>query len=126
MTRVLAHALTAAYGGALPLAHSSAMPRDQHRYRITVTPVETNGQQCTGRCTIEFEQRSEHDWMRQLESAQSRRTLSCNADATVVVAAGLLRTLADQCKQTPAHPLATLQPQLDELLGKLDQLQHGS
>ncbi|WP_305804411.1 DUF3861 family protein [Stenotrophomonas sp. YIM B06876] len=97
-----------------------------HRYRITVTPIESNGQQCTGRCTIEFEQRSEHDWMRQLESAQSRRTLSCNADATVVVATGLLRALADQCKQAPAHPLSTLQPHLDALLDKLEQLQHRS
>lgn len=96
-----------------------------HRYRITVTPIESDGQQCSGRCTIEFEQRSEHDWMRLLESAQGQRKLSCNEDATLIVASGLLRTLSRHPNASAGNPLSSLQPELDQLLAKLEQLQHG-
>ncbi|MCD9087751.1 DUF3861 family protein [Stenotrophomonas sp. SY1] len=98
------------------------MSYSKHRYRITVTPIETDGKQCSGRCTIEFEQRSQYNWMRQLESAQSQRRLSCNDDASVVVVTGLLETLAESTAR-PDSPLATLQPELDQLLHKLQQLQ---
>ncbi len=96
-----------------------------HRYRITVTPIQSDGQQCSGRCTIEFEQHSEHDWMRLLESAQAQRRLSCNEDATLVVTSGLLRTLVNPQNRNTPNPLANLQPELDQLLAKLEKLQHG-
>ncbi|MBJ7517408.1 MAG: DUF3861 domain-containing protein, partial [Stenotrophomonas sp.] len=37
------------------------------RYRLTVTPIEKDGLQCSGRCTIEVEHRAQRDWMRLLE-----------------------------------------------------------
>lgn len=91
-----------------------------HRYRITVTPIQGDGQQCTGRCTLEFEQRSQHDWMQHFECAQRQRRLSCNDDASLVVVAGLLANLSAADKA--GTPLATLQPELDTLLAKLDVL----
>ncbi|WP_250065165.1 DUF3861 family protein [Stenotrophomonas mori] len=94
------------------------MSSNTHRYRITVTPVEADGAQCSGRCTIEFEQRSPRDWMHALEGAQRQRLLSCNEDATAVVATGLLETLAGASRD-PEHPLGALQPELDGLLAKL-------
>lgn len=39
------------------------------RYRISVTPIEKDGLQCTGRCTIELEHRASRDLMRLLEAA---------------------------------------------------------
>lgn len=33
------------------------------RYRISVTPIEKDGLQCTGRCTIELEHRASRDLM---------------------------------------------------------------
>lgn len=92
-----------------------------HRYRITVTPVEADGLPCTGRCTIEFEQRSPRNWMRELEGVQGRRQLSCNEVASVVVATGLLETLSAAAGDE-AHLLAALQPELDGLLTKLQAL----
>lgn len=98
------------------------MSSPKHRYRVTVTPIETDGQQCSGRCTIEFEQRSQYNWMHQLEAAQGHRRLSCNEDAGVVVATGLLRTLAESANR-PGSLLGELQPELDQLLAKLQRLQ---
>ncbi|WP_159095973.1 DUF3861 family protein, partial [Xanthomonas fragariae] len=43
------------------------------RYRITVTPIESDGRPCNDRCTIEFEQRARADWMRLLEELHLRR-----------------------------------------------------
>src|SRR5690606_3335999 len=97
------------------------MTRSKHRYRISVTPIETDGQQCIGRCSIEFEQHSQHSWMHELESAQRLRRLSCNDDASLVVVTGLLTALAEASVRTDS-PLATLQPELDQLLLKLDGL----
>ena len=47
------------------------MPNDTHRYRITVTPIENDGLQCNGRCTIEFEHACHDDWMRILENSSA-------------------------------------------------------
>ncbi len=99
------------------------MSISKHRYRISVTPIETDGQQCSGRCSIEFEQRSQYNWMHQLESAQGQRRLSCNEDAGVVVVTGLLETLAESAAK-PGNLLSVLQPELDQLLHKLQQLQN--
>jgi len=106
---------------ALPQRPDAAMTRSKHRYRISVTPIETDGQQCTGRCSIEFEQHSQHSWMRKFESAQRLRRLSCNDDASLVVVTGLLTALAEASVRADS-PLATLQPELDQLLHKLDGL----
>jgi len=97
------------------------MTSSKHRYRITVTPIETDGQQCSGRCTIEFEQRSQYSWMQAFESAQRQRRLSCNDDASLVVATGLLTGLAEAATRDDS-PLAALQPELDQLLQKLGNL----
>ncbi|MGE8281986.1 MAG: DUF3861 family protein [Stenotrophomonas sp.] len=98
------------------------MSSPKHRYRITVTPIETDGQQCSGRCTIEFEQRSQYNWMRQLETAQGQRRLGCNDDAGVIVTTGLLESLSESSAK-PGSLLALLQPELDQLLAKLQRLQ---
>ncbi|MGB3392336.1 MAG: DUF3861 family protein [Stenotrophomonas sp.] len=90
-----------------------------HRYRITVTPIEADGLPCDGRCTIEFEQRSPRNWMRELEGTQ--RQLSCNEAASAMVAAGLLETLAASAGND-AHLLAALQPELGGLITKLQAL----
>ncbi len=97
------------------------MTSSKHRYRISVTPIETDGQQCSDRCSIEFEQCSKSSWMRELESAQRLRRLSCNDDASLVVVTGLLTGLAEASLRAD-NPLAALQPELDQLLHKLDGL----
>lgn len=97
------------------------MSSSKHRYRITVTPIEPDGLQCSGRCTIEFEQRSPQNWMHQLETAQRQRRLSCNEVASAVVATGLLENLASITRDGD-NVLSLLQPELDGLLGKLAQL----
>ena len=121
MGRRLAPAAWPAYGGRQFPVAPHAMSSSKHRYRITVTPIEADGLQCSGRCTIEFEQRSPRNWMRELEGAQRQRRLSCNEDAGVVVATGLLETLAAAAREG-GHPLAALQPELDGLIAKLQAL----
>lgn len=111
-----------AYGGLIPPDPHTVMSAHTHRYRITVTPIETDGQQCTGRCTLEFDQRSPYSWMKHFEQAQRQRRLSCNDDASLVVATGLLHTLA-AASSKPGSALDNLQPELDQLLLKLEQLQ---
>lgn len=98
------------------------MSRNTHRYRITVMPIQGDGLPCTGRCTLEFEQRGQRDWMQHFECAQRQRRLSCNDDASVVVAAGLLASLSSTAAKADS-PLRCLQPELDLLLAKLDRLQ---
>lgn len=118
----LAPSSAPAYGEAPFLPRTdSAMSSRMHRYRITVTPIESDGLQCSGRCTIEFEQRSPQNWMHQLEAAQSQRRLSCNEVASAVVATGLLENLASIARQGD-NVLSALHPELDALLGKLAQL----
>ncbi len=121
MVQRLAPAPVPAYGGTHPPTDAANMSNSKHRYRITVTPIETDGQQCSGRCTIEFEQRSPYSWMQQFESAQRQRRLSCNEDASIVVLTGLLQSLAEATAK-PGSTLSTLQPELDQLLHKLQQL----
>lgn len=121
MGRRLARAACRAYGDDQATATSHVMSSSKHRYRITVTPIEADGLQCSGRCTIEFEQRSPRNWMHELEDAQRQRRLSCNEAAGAVVATGLLEALAVAARDD-AHPLAALQPELDVLIAKLQAL----
>ena len=97
------------------------MSSSKHRYRITVTPIEADGLPSSGRCTIEFEQRSPQNWMHQLEHAQSQRRLSCNDVTSIVVATGLLENLAVSARDND-NLLSLLQPELDGLLAKLAKL----
>ena len=93
------------------------------RYRISVTPIEKDGLQCTGRCTIELEHRASRDLMRLLEAAPRTAGLSGDERATVVIATQLLRDLAQRHADEPSHPLTVLQPQLDEVLAALESIQ---
>jgi len=93
----------------------------RQRYRITVTPIETDGRPCSGRCTIEFEQRASENWMHALETLQRQRGLSGDACAAFAVATGMLKELALQGGEGQ-HTIASLQPQLDQLLDRVGQL----
>ena len=66
------------------------MSNQSHRYRITVTPVESDGLQCQGRCTIEFEHACHDDWMRILESMQRQRGFSGDERAALTIGTKLL------------------------------------
>jgi hypothetical protein len=99
------------------------MASPSQRYRITVTPIEKDGLQCSGRCTIELEHRAQQDWMRLLEVARRQTGLSGDERAAAIVATQLLQDLARRHAEEPDHPLTALQPKLDEVLGALDAIQ---
>ncbi|MCC7634575.1 DUF3861 family protein [Stenotrophomonas rhizophila] len=103
---------------------SASPPGASQRYRITVTPIEKDGLPCSRRCTIELEHRAQQDWMRLLEAARRQTGLSGDERAAAIVATQLLHDLARRHAQDPTHPLSSLQPQLDEVLGALDRIQH--
>src|SRR5688500_9378168 len=69
------------------------MANDKHRYRITVTPIEQDGQACMGRCTIEFEHSCHDDWMRILEANQRQRGFTGDERAALVIGTKLLSGL---------------------------------
>ncbi|HBK46354.1 MAG TPA: DUF3861 domain-containing protein [Xanthomonadaceae bacterium] len=89
------------------------------RYRITVTPIETDGRPCSGRCTIEFEQRSQDDWMHALEKLQRQRDLSGDECAAFTVGTQLLKDLATRPQADAHRTLARLQPELRALLDRV-------
>lgn len=99
------------------------MTSPAQRYRITVTPIEKDGLQCSGRCTIELEHRAQQDWMRLLEVARRHTGLSGDERAAAIVATQLLHDLAHRHAQDATHPLTALQPQLDNVLQALDAIQ---
>ena len=101
------------------------MTSSSQRYRITVTPIEKDGLQCSGRCTIELEHRAQQDWMRLLEAARRQSGLSGDERAAAVGATQLLLDLAPRHATEPGPPLTALQPQLDEVLAALDAVQRG-
>lgn len=92
----------------------------RQRYRITVTPIESDGRPCTGRCTIEFEQRSRENWMRELEALQGRRELSGDECAALTVGTQLLKELADPDRGASRTAIARLEAELRGLLERLD------
>lgn len=87
------------------------MTSPSHRYRITVTPIESDGLPCSGRCTIEFEHRDADDWMRLLESVQRQRGLDGDERAALTIGLRLLDGLSSRHGDNPAF--ATLRPQLE-------------
>jgi hypothetical protein len=88
------------------------------RYRITITPLESDGRPCAGRCTIEFEQRSHENWMRRLEALQGQRRFSGDDCAALTVGTQLLKELAQA--RTDGHgALARIQPELQALLDRI-------
>jgi hypothetical protein len=106
-----------------PTAKAAMASSSSQRYRITVTPIEKDGLQCSGRCTIELEHRAQQDWMRLLEIARRNSGLSGDERAAAIVATQLLRDLAQRHADAPSHPLTVLQPQLDEVLAALESIQ---
>lgn len=91
-----------------------------HRYRITVTPVENDGLQCAGRCTIEFEQHSRDDWMRILEGIQRQRGLTGDERAALTVGSKLLSGLMQAHQQAGDDLFSDLRPHLEKFLAQLN------
>lgn len=96
------------------------MASSPQRYRITVTPVETGGLPCQGRCAIEFEQPCADDWMRVLESNQRIPGLSADERAALVIGARLLDGIARRHPALANDPLVGLRTPLAGLLARLD------
>jgi predicted nucleic acid-binding Zn ribbon protein len=120
MGSALAGAGARTYGGISPPV-TAVMSKQ--RYRITVTPIETDGRPCSGRCTIEFEQKSQQNWMRQLETLQRQRDLSGDECAAFTVGTALLKELAEQPRAHAHDTLARLRPELQALLEQLERIQ---
>ncbi len=97
------------------------MSNNAHRYRITVTPVEEDGLQCHGRCTIEFEHSCQDDWMRILESMQQQRGLSGDERAALTVGTQLLSGLMLLHRNDADDLFASLRPHMGEFLQGLKQ-----
>ncbi len=95
------------------------MPNDAHRYRITVTPIGNDGQQCSGRCTIEFEHTCHEDWMRILESTQRRRGLTGDERAALVVGTKLLSGLMLDHRTDTDDLFAPLRPHMATFIASL-------
>lgn len=89
------------------------------RYRITVTPLENDGHPCSGRCTIEFVQRSRENWMRQLEALQSRRLLTGDDCAALTIGTQLLKALTE-ARIDASDALAHIRPELQALLDRIE------
>lgn len=94
-----------------------------HRYRITVTPIENDGQPCTGRCGMEFEHAGNADWMRILEDMQYQPGLKGDQYTALVVGAELLADLDRSTGKTAAPMFAPLRPHLALFIKHLEQ--HG-
>lgn len=92
------------------------------RYRISVTPIEKDGLQCTGRCTIELEHRAGRDLMRLLEAAPRTAGVSGDERATLVIATQLLRDIVQRHAETEGHALAAIAAQVLPALDALEQL----
>lgn len=97
------------------------MANDKHRYRITVTPVEQDGQPCSGRCTIEFEHSCHDDWMRILEATQRQRGLTGDERAALVIGTKLLGGLMLKHHEDTDDLFAPLRPHMGEFIRSLKQ-----
>jgi|GEM_PF-1438586 len=112
----------AAYGGCVPTLRDDAMAARSTRYRLTITPIEKDGLQCSGRCTIEVEHRAQQDWMRLLENAPRLSGFGSDERAAVLVAAQILRDVLDRHQEDPSHPLAADTAAITAALDALDAL----
>ncbi|MBD9479605.1 DUF3861 domain-containing protein [Pseudoxanthomonas sp. PXM02] len=97
------------------------MSTTPHRYRITVTPIEDDGLQCNGRCTIEFEHGCHDDWMRILENVQRQRGFSGDERAALVVGTKLLSGLMLDHRKDSDDLFAGLRPPMMEFIQTLKQ-----
>lgn len=73
-----------------------------------MTPVETGGLPCVGRCSIEFEQACRDDWMQSVENNQRLRGFSGDERTALVIGTRILDSLMQ------AHP-----PSSDDLLAQM-------
>ncbi|HET6396564.1 MAG TPA: DUF3861 family protein [Pseudoxanthomonas sp.] len=94
------------------------MTSPSHRYRVTVTPVEKGGLPCSGRCSIEFEQASDQDWMRLVEGSQRLPGLSGDERTALAVGLRLLDGLARR-PRSGEDPLRELRAPLAALLARM-------
>lgn len=92
------------------------MANDSHRYRITVTPIASDGLQCQGRCTIEFEHGCHDDWMRILETMQQKRGFSGDERAALIVGTKLLSGLMLNHRKDADDVFAALRPHMSEFI----------
>ena len=107
--------------GPTPQADARIMANTSHRYRITVTPVESDGLPCQGRCTIEFEHSCHDDWMRILEAMQRQRGFSGDERAALTVGTKLLSGLMLQHRKDEDDLFAALRPHMGEFIKELKQ-----
>lgn len=92
------------------------MSNQNHHYRITVTPIEQDGLQCSGRCAIEFEHACHDDWMRILENVQLTRGFSGDERAALVVGTKLLSGLMLEHRRDADDLFAPLRPHMGEFI----------
>ena len=97
------------------------MANDSHRYRITVTPIDADGMQRNGRCTIEFEHSCHDDWTRILEATQSQRGFSGDERAALVVGTKLMSGLMLRHRKDEDDLFAPLRPHMSEFIQGLKQ-----
>lgn len=95
------------------------MKRRQQRYRVTVTPVETGGLPCAGRCSIEFEQSCQDDWMQALEGHQRLRGLSGDERTALVIGTRILDGLMQAHRDVPDDLFAGMRAPMAALVDEL-------
>jgi len=87
---------------------------------MTVTPVDSGGLPCLGRCSLEFEQPAGRgDWMRAVEHNQRLPGLAGDERAALVIGAHLLDALSRRRPDLPDDPLRELRAPLSRLVERL-------
>ena len=97
------------------------MANSSHRYRLTVTPIESDGLPCQNRCTLEFEHSCHDDWTRILENVQRLRGFNGDERAALVIGTKLLSGLLVSHRKDDDDLFAPLQPALAEFIKGLKQ-----
>jgi hypothetical protein len=97
------------------------MAKLPHHYRLTVTPIESDGLPCQNRCTLEFEHACHDDWTRILENVQRLRGFSGDERAALVIGTKLLSGLMTAHDKDADDLFAPLQPALGEFIKGLKQ-----
>ncbi|HVJ36303.1 MAG TPA: DUF3861 family protein [Stenotrophomonas sp.] len=91
----------------------------KQRYRITVTPIGTDGRPGAGNA-LEFEQRSSDNWMRTLEVFEHQRGMCGDRCAALAVAIELLKSASTEPSED--RDIAQLRPHVDALLAAVARL----